>query len=449
VDLPSLPDALRGLHLSAPALQYDPAVTRIAVEGLAVRYDLQQERVMSVREYVVRRLRGERFPTQTLWPIEHVSFSVQAGESFGIVGRNGAGKSTLLKVIAGIVPPTRGRVEVRGHLSPLLELGAGFDMELSRSRERSALRHAARALAASSCASASTAIAEFAELTPVHRRAAQELLLGHGRRLAFAIATDSDPGHSDRRRGASVGDAPFSANARSAGRASAPRRHGPPVTHDLTLLTESCSRACSSSRAPRASSAGGGDRRALRGAHQAAEHDAPRVSVVVPCYRPGDLIDGCLADLLDQDLAGPYEVIVVESSGDGTAERLRKTFPRCRVIAPPSRTWPAEAQNLGVAAATGPFIAVTNHDCVIPRDWLRRLLARHERARTPPSAARVANGTPASLVGTAAYWSEFNEFTPGRPGGPVPGVPQCMSASGARLSSVPHRFRRCGSARKS
>ena len=91
----------------------------------------------------------------------------------------------------------------------------------------------------------------------------------------------------------------------------------------------------------------------------------PLVSVVVPCYRPGRLIDGCLGSVLDQDLDGPWEVIVVESTGDGTAERLRKEFPACRVIAPPARTLPAEAQNIGVAAAAAPFIAITNHDCVV------------------------------------------------------------------------------------
>lgn len=151
----------------------------------------------------------------------------------------------------------------------------------------------------------------------------------------------------------------------------------------------------------------------------------PRVSVVVPCYRPGRLIDGCLDTLLAQDFDGAYEVIVVESTGDGTAERLQAGFPRVRVIAPPSRTLPAEAQNIGVAAAGAPFVAITNHDCLVPRDWLRRLLARHETGTYAAVGGAVANGTPESVVGTAAYWSEFNEFTTGRSAGAVPGVPQC------------------------
>ena len=152
---------------------------------------------------------------------------------------------------------------------------------------------------------------------------------------------------------------------------------------------------------------------------------APLVSVVVPCYRPGSLIDGCVERLLDQDLDDAYEVIVVESSGDGTAERLQARFPACRVIAPPVRTLPAEAQNIGVAAASGGFVAITNHDCLVPRGWLRGLLARHAGGAYAAVGGAVANGTPASLIGTAAYWSEFNEFTPGRPAGEVRGVPQC------------------------
>jgi GT2 family glycosyltransferase len=152
---------------------------------------------------------------------------------------------------------------------------------------------------------------------------------------------------------------------------------------------------------------------------------APLVSVVVPCWRPGPLIDGCIERLLAQELDAPYEVIVVESSGDGTAERLRARFPGCRVIAPPVRTLPAEAQNIGVAATSGTFIAITNHDCLVPRAWLRGLLARHDAGRYAAVGGAVANGTPESRIGTAAYWSEFNEFAPGRPAGEVRGVPQC------------------------
>jgi GT2 family glycosyltransferase len=152
---------------------------------------------------------------------------------------------------------------------------------------------------------------------------------------------------------------------------------------------------------------------------------APLVSVIVPCYQPGDLITRCLDTVLAQELAGPFEVIVVESSGDGTAERIATRFPSVRVIAPPRRTFPAEAQNLGVAASGAPFVAITNHDCLVPPSWLDRLLTRHARGTYAAVGGAVANGTPGSAIGSAAYWNEFNEFTPGAPAAVVPGVPQC------------------------
>jgi len=152
---------------------------------------------------------------------------------------------------------------------------------------------------------------------------------------------------------------------------------------------------------------------------------APVISVVVPSYRPGTLLEGCVEALLRQEAPVPYEVIVVDSSADGTAERLAARFPACRTIALATRTPQAMARNVGVAAARGAYVALTDHDCLVPRDWLARLLGRHAGGDYAAVGGAVANGTPRSLVGTAAYWIEFNDFTPGRPSGPVPQVPHC------------------------
>ncbi|OQY68911.1 MAG: teichoic acid ABC transporter ATP-binding protein [Polyangiaceae bacterium UTPRO1] len=229
--------------MTSPQPAYDASLTRVAVEDLTVRYDLQQERVISVREYAIRRLRGERFPTQTLWPLRGVSFDVRAGESFGIVGRNGAGKSTLLKVIAGIVPPTRGRVRVHGHLSPLLELGAGFDHELT-GRENIQLYGTLLGLRRKHLRDRVAAIADFAELTPFIDVPLKNYSSGMVARLAFAIATDSDPDILIVDEVLSVGDAPFQRKCEE--RLARFRARGVTVllvTHDLHLLTETCSRA--------------------------------------------------------------------------------------------------------------------------------------------------------------------------------------------------------------
>ncbi len=243
VDLPTLPVTVRGFHLTSPGPTFDASFVRVAVDRLAVRYDLQQERVISVREYAIRRLRGERFPTQTLWPIEDVSFEVRAGESFGIVGRNGAGKSTLLKVIAGIVPPTRGRVSVHGHMSPLLELGAGFDMELT-GRENIQLYGTLLGLRRKHLRDRIDAIADFAELTPFIDVPLKNYSSGMVARLAFAIATDSDPDILIVDEVLSVGDAPFQRKCEE--RLARFHARGVTVllvTHNITLLTETCTRA--------------------------------------------------------------------------------------------------------------------------------------------------------------------------------------------------------------
>src|SRR5262249_377705 len=103
----------------------------LSVRDLSVRLSLQRERVTSIREYVIRLAKGQRVRSEEFWPLKEISIEVEPGEVFGIVGPNGAGKSTLLRVIAGIIKPTRGTVEVRGRIAPLIELGAGFDPEMT------------------------------------------------------------------------------------------------------------------------------------------------------------------------------------------------------------------------------------------------------------------------------------------------------------------------------
>jgi homopolymeric O-antigen transport system ATP-binding protein len=215
----------------------------IRVDRLSVRLDLQKERVMSIREYAIRRVRGERFPIETFWPLRDISFTVAPGETFGIVGRNGAGKSTLLKVIAGIIPPSSGAVTVRGRFSPIIELGAGFDTELT-GRENihlygSLLGHRRRHLEGRI-----GAIAEFAELTPFLDVPLKNYSSGMVARLAFAIAHDSDPDILIVDEVLAVGDAAFQRKCEQ--RLAALRARGVTVllvTHSMPQVATLCSRA--------------------------------------------------------------------------------------------------------------------------------------------------------------------------------------------------------------
>lgn len=148
-------------------------------------------------------------------------------------------------------------------------------------------------------------------------------------------------------------------------------------------------------------------------------------AVVVASFRPGQLIDRCLAALLAQQEVDDVEVIVVDSSGDRTAERLRHDFPGVKVIALQQQTHQSIARNIGIAQTRAPFIAITDQDCLVPPDWLARLLARHRQGEYAAVGGAIGNGTPDSLIGTATYLIEFNEFMPGGKLRSVPMIPHC------------------------
>jgi glycosyltransferase involved in cell wall biosynthesis len=148
-------------------------------------------------------------------------------------------------------------------------------------------------------------------------------------------------------------------------------------------------------------------------------------TVVVASFRPGTLIDHCLQSLLQQDGVPAYHIIVVDSSADGTAERLQREFPTVEVVALAHQTHQAAARSIGIARTQAPFIAITDQDCIVPSDWLARLLARHREGWYALVGGAIVNGTPHSRVGTASYLIEFNEFMPDGPARFVSMIPHC------------------------
>jgi ABC-2 type transport system ATP-binding protein len=104
--------------------------TAIRLDRVGVRYRVAHQRITSLKEYTIQTL-SRRIEHNEFWALRDVVLEIGAGETFGIVGRNGAGKSTLLKVIARILRPTRGRVRVRGRVTPMIALGAGSHPELT------------------------------------------------------------------------------------------------------------------------------------------------------------------------------------------------------------------------------------------------------------------------------------------------------------------------------
>jgi ABC-2 type transport system ATP-binding protein/lipopolysaccharide transport system ATP-binding protein len=102
----------------------------VELQGVSLCYRLAKQRIPSLKEYALHWVRGALVYEQ-LWALKDVSFSLQPGDRLGVVGSNGAGKSTLLKVVSGVLKPAQGRAEVRGRVAPILELGIGFDYELT------------------------------------------------------------------------------------------------------------------------------------------------------------------------------------------------------------------------------------------------------------------------------------------------------------------------------
>lgn len=149
------------------------------------------------------------------------------------------------------------------------------------------------------------------------------------------------------------------------------------------------------------------------------------ISVIVPSYRGKSTIVRCLKSILDQTLRERYEVILVDSSPDDTADRAATEFPDIRLIRVARRKFPGVARNVGLDHATVDLIAFTDQDCVVAPDWLDRLVTHLREGRAAAVGGAILNGTPGSVVGTAGYLMEYNEFTPHRKLGFVSNLPHC------------------------
>lgn len=163
----------------------------ITADSVSMLFNRSSERIDNIKEYFVKMIKKELL-FQEFWALTDVSFQVQKGEAVGIVGLNGSGKSTLLKIIAGVMKPTKGTVCVNGSVAPLIELGAGFDMNLT-ARENVYLNGAVLGYNRAQMRERFDEIIDFAELWDFVDSPLKNYSSGMVARLGFSIATMSLP----------------------------------------------------------------------------------------------------------------------------------------------------------------------------------------------------------------------------------------------------------------
>lgn len=166
-------------------------MTTIKVNDVSIMFKITKDRIRSLKEYLVAFLKHE-VKYEKFWALQDVSFEVQKGEVLGIIGRNGTGKSTLLKIISGILKPTAGSVTVHGNIVPMLELGSGFDYDLT-GRENIFLNGAILGYSKEFLMEKYDEIVEFSELGRFIEIPIRNYSSGMLARLGFSIATVVNP----------------------------------------------------------------------------------------------------------------------------------------------------------------------------------------------------------------------------------------------------------------
>ncbi len=163
----------------------------IKVENVTMSYRMSNDKIMSLKEFITSIIRGKIKYTE-FQALKNISFEVKRGETIGLVGRNGAGKSTLLKIISGILKPTVGSIETRGNIVPMLELGSGFDMDLT-GIENIFLNGAVLGYSEKFLKEKVNEIIEFSELGDFINSPIRNYSSGMLARLAFSIAAVVEP----------------------------------------------------------------------------------------------------------------------------------------------------------------------------------------------------------------------------------------------------------------
>jgi ABC-type polysaccharide/polyol phosphate transport system ATPase subunit len=216
-------------------------VPRVELRDISLRYRLAHQRFSSLKDYAIHWMKGA-LVYEELWALRGLDLVIDSAEFLGVIGRNGAGKTTLLKVLSGVLRPTSGSLSVTGTVTPLLDLGTGFDFELT-GRENIHLNALLLGRTRAEIRREEDAIVEFSELGHFIDSPIRNYSTGMIARLAFSIATAWTPEILVLDEVLSVGDVGFIRKCEARMREF--RRDGVTlilVTHDPTTMIENCTR---------------------------------------------------------------------------------------------------------------------------------------------------------------------------------------------------------------
>lgn len=163
----------------------------VKVKNVSMHFNLMEEKIDSIKEYIIKILKGKLLYNDFI-ALQDINFKIEKGDIIGIIGFNGAGKSTILKILAGVLTPTTGKVEVYGSIAPLIEVGAGFDPELT-AKENIFLNGAILGYSRKFIQSKFQEIIDFAELQDFINVPVKNFSSGMYARLGFSIATMVKP----------------------------------------------------------------------------------------------------------------------------------------------------------------------------------------------------------------------------------------------------------------
>lgn len=164
----------------------------IKLDNVSMKFNLGIEKEFYLKQAFIDLLSFKKKKKEEFWALKDISFEVQKGEVVGLIGSNGAGKSTMLKVVSGVMKPTKGKVTVNGIISPMIELGAGFDQELT-ARENIYLNGAILGYSKKFIEEKFDEIVEFSELKDFLDVPVRNFSSGMTAKLAFSIATIVNP----------------------------------------------------------------------------------------------------------------------------------------------------------------------------------------------------------------------------------------------------------------